>query len=490
MSNLFVKPNSNDLEVQYRKNIHEALYPVWNWTGGYIIANVFDNGKKVVLSVYEQPSPKESTILVHKIEKCLNFMPNIFWKLIGTDNEISLNSNPNKVTVQIDYNEKNNNLQQFSDDILKTEQVQLIKTKLTIENQITNQINSILMMIYEKANQDIETIKNIPNNTIQGLVEVKDSAFQYSQKGFFWVQENYSKIIDGSIQVIEPLKQELIKTTNPKNWITNFGQDINKKVTDAINDFNIIRNEKKGLATDKIATYIIIESLKKSTFSRLVDSGIYYIGKSVSDWLNTKFQSNFSNFAESKIIDEIRKIFEQPKTSDLMLAMIVQIACTYKRGDFSSPEKQGELISIVIISYLCSLAVDVDFADLRESLIKNIDCFNILQKMGIDKSSDIVNQLKTGSDATKKLNNLQKFFLSITINIVLFLLIGFIAKYIYQNYDKAFEILISINLFNQIKKEASQSVLQIAKNTNLLEDVIVECYQIEKIEQVLNSSDI
>jgi hypothetical protein len=77
---------------------------------------------------------------------------------------------------------------------------------------------------------------------------------------------------------------------------------------------------------------------------------------------------------------------------------------------------------------------------------------------------------------------LENFLLSIALNIVLFLVVGVIAKLIYQYYENPPEILTSMKLFNQIKNESNKSVLELIENTDIIEDIILECCEVEKIE--------
>ncbi len=475
------------LELKYIKSIHEALYPRWGWSGGYIIANVFDNGKKVVLECYAEPSLEESAILSDKIQNCLDTVPEIFWKLIGGRDEINLkliNESSSQITVKR--------------NVQKPVIEQPFQTSL--QQQVTTEISNLLDIIYKKAEQDIETVKRIQDSTINYFSTASDSVIQCSKQGIYFIQNNYTQIVDGTIKVIEPLRQELIKY--PDDWLRKLNKDTLAKVDQAEKTFYIIKEKNKHKKTDKLATAIIIESLKKSTLARFIDSGIYVISSSLfdmpdkslsdcikplSDWIKSLEDKNYPFLNQmilisEKIDEEIRKTFEQPKTSDLMLAMIVQIACVYERANFHSSEKQAELVCILIISFLCSLAVDMEFIDFCKKIISNLNLEQILQKMGISYDKDLINKIQKNIAPNNNLVNLlQNFLVSISMNIALFLLVGFIAKYIYQNYDKIFEIIGSINLYNQIKAEASKSVLEITQKTNIIENAIVECYQTGKL---------
>lgn len=443
-------------EIQYRKSIHEALYPRWYWCGGYVIADVFDNGKKVVLTGYANPSEQEINILINRIEKCLKTKPEIYWKLIGSQNE---------------------SLIQLTENI----------SKINLQQQINRQLTTLFNNIYAKAEQDIKTVGKFPQYTVDGLNASKDLVIKYSQDGFNWVGNNYNQIIDGTIKVIEPLRQELIK--HPNEWFRRFNEDTIAKVNQAQDDFYLIKENQVDKTPDQLATFIIVESFKKSTVATIIDSGIgNFINSDVvdltEDFLNkNKIFDSFLSDNTNNMIDKIREtIFEQPSTSDSMLTMITQIACAYESDDLTSPEKQRELMFIFMICFLCSVAIDSDFADLRQEILNRIDINKLLQKIGIKYNEDIVNKLQKGIDKAKDFNSLQNFILSIVSNIALFLIVGVITKLIYKYYKNPPEILKSMKLFNKLKGEASQSVFELAENTEMIEDVIIECSEIEKIE--------
>lgn len=429
-------------EIQYTTSIHKELYPRWNWCGGYVIADVFDQGKKVVLTGYVKPSEEDAIILIETIEKCVNAKPEIFFRSIGTQTEILLSQQ------QITYQ---------------------------LHQQITNQLSLVLQSIYTKAEQDIQTTLKLPQYTVNTLI-------QYSQQGLFWIRDNSQQIIKGTIQVIEPLRQELIKY--PNDWITRLNNDTIQKAIQAEKGFDLIQQKHPQKMQDELATFIIIESCKKSTLSRLIDSGIYKSVQSLSNLIESSELKDKLGLSQEvgNRGEKLRNFLNQPQTTDLMLTMIVQIACVYEKGNFSKPEKQGELVSILIISYLCSITVDADFEELRKNIIAHLKIEQILERMGISYDKKLVKNIQGGLDNMGKLNPFTSLLVSLGMNVSLFLLIGFIAQLVYKNYDNVVQILASNSLFNQIQEEASKSMKEMTGDTNIIEDVVCECYEIQKIE--------
>ncbi len=67
------QPRISELATQYATQIHKSLYPRWNYTGGYIFANVSDDGQQVILQGYQDPDRYEEDVLIRKVETSLSF---------------------------------------------------------------------------------------------------------------------------------------------------------------------------------------------------------------------------------------------------------------------------------------------------------------------------------------------------------------------------------------------------------------------------------
>jgi hypothetical protein len=344
-----------------------------------------------------------------------------------------------------------------------------------LQQQIARDIAVLFNKIYDKAEQDIKTVGKLPQYTVDSFNSTKSLAIEYSQSGFYWFYNNYDQIKNRTIKIIEPLRYELIKYHD--NWFNKFNENAIEKVNQAERDFYLLKAKQEDKTPDKLVEFIIIESVKKSTYARIIDSGISEISNFIgipNVWeLNQSFEQ----------IRQIRKtIFDQPGTFDLMLTMIAQIACAYEHDDLDSPERQTELMFIFMISFLCGVAIDSNYDMLRDVILDKIDINKLMEKIGIKYDENIVNKLQKGVDKVKNFNPLENFLLSIALNIVLFLVVGVIAKLIYQYYENPPEILTSMKLFNQIKNESNKSVLELIENTDIIEDIILECCEVEKIE--------
>lgn len=357
---------------------------------------------------------------------------------------------------------------------IKDKNINLIELQIKsdrLQQQISKDIAVLFNIIYNKAEQDIKTVGKLPQYTVDSFNSSKNLAIEYSQSGFYWFCNNYDKIKNRTIKIIEPLRYELIEYHD--YWFKKFNDNTIEKVNQAKRDFYLIKAEQEDKTPDKMVEFIIIQSVKKSTYARIIDSGI----SGISDFIGIP---NVWDLNQS--FEQVReRIIDQPGTFDLMLTMIAQIACAYEHEDLDSPEKQTELMFIFMISFLCSVAIDSNYDKLREVILDKIDIKKLIEKIGIKYDENIVNKLQQGVDKVNNLNPLQNFLLSIALNIVLFLVVGVIAKLIYQYYENPPEILTSMKLFDRIKNESNKSVLELIENTDIVEDIILECCEVEKI---------
>ncbi len=60
--------------------IRKALYPQWQWTGGYITVEVTES--QVILRGYDDPDPEEKQMLITKVEAIAGVKPH--WQRLGT----------------------------------------------------------------------------------------------------------------------------------------------------------------------------------------------------------------------------------------------------------------------------------------------------------------------------------------------------------------------------------------------------------------------
>jgi len=318
--------------------IHKALYPRWNYTGGYIIAKV--DGSEVTLQGYTDPEQQESEILICKVKDSLSWEPIIYWQRIGSTSEPAslplLSSETKHKQERISHSKTIQPEQKqvtSSDSVSKFEKNELAGNLLETVSKVRKEAET-------KATKDIQSVVGVAKETRRALEnkvakdiravakvfeDTKKQAEQYTQVVAKSVEETHRQIgqyldqaAQGAGQVVSPLQKSLTEFWN-RYWLERlFNLIIGIDLEKAKQDVEKIREDYPTFQVSQIAERCIQEKVIWATATGLIGGLVPGVGLGV-DLL---------------------------ATSPLLVEMVYQIAVAYGFEDLEDPARKGELLAV------------------------------------------------------------------------------------------------------------------------------------------------
>lgn len=305
--------------------IYQALYPRWNYTGGWIIAEV--DGNTVTLQGYADPDQQESEILIRKIKDNLSWEPKIYWKRIGSTSQPVLfplllpDTKQKKVAVSSVKSSEPVKKEQAIDMPKTVEQVcKEAEAKAVLDiSAVVRFAESTKSAIENKAAQDIQLLGSFAESSktqaTQNIQRVKRSLEETKRQAC----QLLDQATQGAGQVVALIQQTIIESWN-KDWVNILIDIISRSA-----DLDKAKDEVKELQKDypheqpiQIADRIIRKKTLYATATGLI----------------------------SGIVPGVALVVDLVSTTPLLVEMVYQIAAIYGFDNLKDPVRKGELLAI------------------------------------------------------------------------------------------------------------------------------------------------
>ncbi|MEA5600657.1 EcsC family protein [Nostoc sp. UHCC 0252] len=300
--------------------IHKALYPRWYYTGGYIIAEVSEDGTEVILLGYANPDKLESEILIRKVEDSLGFKPKIYWQRIGTSTKVLLEKAEIEQQQVASSPSKSESIKKE-----RTSDLWLSKARQDAEAKARQDIQAVVKFaedskraVESKTTQDIQAVVKFAEDINRKATQNNQAATRSLEDIKKEVYQCFGQVSQGTGQVVASLQQTIIDLWN-QDWVDMLLEIISR-----------------GINLDKAKDEVIKLQLTYS-YEQPIQIADRIIRKKA-------FYATATGLI-SGIAPGFTLVVDLGKTMPLLVEMVYQIAVIYGY-DLTVSDRKGEILAI------------------------------------------------------------------------------------------------------------------------------------------------